>query len=263
MRCIVVRALLVALLLLLVTACRKQATDPSLRRLQERGELVVGMDDSFPPLGFCDENGDLVGVGVDLAREVALRLGVTLRTLPIAWGAGERALTDGTVDCIWNVRALIDECTSSATLTKPYLAGAQVILVRAESGITSWQGLSGRLIGVQTGSSAARALERAADFTDCLRGIIEFGESGTALDALTVGGVDGVVVDSLFAGYELARSGRAFSVVEDSGLVAESYAVAFYSENRTLMDAVQRLLDELSADGTVARIFATWLGNGA
>ena len=82
---------------------KKEAkVDNSLEELKARGEFVLGLDDSFPPLGFRDDNNNIVGYDIDLASEVCKRLGVTLRCQPIDWAAKEQELNTGNIDCIWN-----------------------------------------------------------------------------------------------------------------------------------------------------------------
>ena len=77
---------------LLLGSCAKKtvaAGDRSLELVQEHGKFVLGLDDSFPPLGFRDENNEITGYDIDLAREVARRLGVELVCQPIDWSAKE------------------------------------------------------------------------------------------------------------------------------------------------------------------------------
>ena len=78
---------------LFVGCTKKEAkVDNSLEELKARGEFVLGLDDSFPPLGFRDDNNNIVGYDIDLASEVCKRLGVTLRCQPIDWAAKEQEL---------------------------------------------------------------------------------------------------------------------------------------------------------------------------
>ena len=79
------------------------------------GKFVLGLDDSFPPLGFRDKNNEIVGYDIDLAREVASRLGLELVCQPIDWSTKEMELNTGKIDCIWNGLTL----SSSASITRP------------------------------------------------------------------------------------------------------------------------------------------------
>ena len=98
--------------------------------LISRGEFVIGLDDSFPPMGFRDENNEIVGYDIDLAREVAKRLGVRFRAQPIDWSANEQELATGNIDCIWNGLSITEKRMAALSFTKPYLENDQVVVVR-------------------------------------------------------------------------------------------------------------------------------------
>ena len=78
------------------------AEDDSLQKVLDKKQLVLGFDASFPPMGFTDENGGYVGFDIDVAKEVATRLGVELVLQPIDWSAKDLELNGGNIDCIWN-----------------------------------------------------------------------------------------------------------------------------------------------------------------
>ncbi|MBQ7158554.1 MAG: amino acid ABC transporter substrate-binding protein [Treponema sp.] len=241
--------------------CKKGAgADNSLEDLQKRGEFVLGLDDSFPPMGFRDENNEIVGFDIDLAKEVASRLGVTFRAQPINWDAKEQELSTGNIDCIWNGLTITEERLSMLSFTKPYLANEQVVVVRKNSGISSLADLAGKTIGLQAGSSAADALDEATDFKASLKNVVEFKENITALNDLEIGGVAGVVMDSIVANYSIATTGKPFAVLPE-GLAPENYGVAFRKNDIKLTDAVQKTLEEMKADGTVEKISTKWFGS--
>ena len=96
---------LIVLLLLLITvvSCiKKQDSKDSLEAIKAKGTFIIGLDDSFPPMGYRDENNEIVGFDIDVAKEVTKRMGVELVTQPINWDVKELELTSGAIDCIWN-----------------------------------------------------------------------------------------------------------------------------------------------------------------
>ncbi len=246
---------------LCVFGCSKKASasDP-VSALQSRGEFVLGLDDSFPPLGFRDENNEIVGYDIDLAKEVASRLGVTFRAQPIDWSAKEQELATGKIDCIWNGLTITDERKAALSFTKPYLENAQVVVVRDDSGIKTLSDLAGKTLGLQSGSSAADALDEATEVKKSLKSVVEFKENITALNDLEIGGVDGVVMDSVVANYSIQQTGKPFVVLEQ-GLAAEAYGVAFRKNEPALADKVQSVLEEMAGDGTIASISIKWFGH--
>ena len=109
--------------------------DASLQYILDKGELILGLDETFPPMGYRDANGDIIGFDIDLATEVCSRLGVKLKLQPINWDSKEMELNGKTIDCIWNGMSITDERISGMDLSTPYIANKQIIIVKSDSGI--------------------------------------------------------------------------------------------------------------------------------
>jgi len=93
-------------------------------------KLVVGLDDSFPPMGFRDQINEIVGFDIDLAKKVGAILGYEVVLQPIDWASKELELETGNIDCVWNALTITPERQESMLITAPYLANNQVIVVK-------------------------------------------------------------------------------------------------------------------------------------
>lgn len=256
-----VRGLAVLAVLAVFAGCsKKQAADNSLEELKSRGEFILGLDDSFPPLGFRNDANEIVGFDIDLAKEVAARLGVKFRAQPINWDSKEQELATGNIDCIWNGLTITEERKNALSFTKPYLNNAQVLVVKTSSGIKNLADMADKKVGLQAGSSASDAVEAAVEFKKSVKSVIEFKDNIMALNDLEMGGVDGVVMDLIVANYAIKTSGKPFEVLSE-GLAPEEYGIAFRKEDVKLTEAVQKILEEMAADGTVAKISENWFGS--
>lgn len=251
-----------ALCMASVTGCAKKSAqgDTSLDALKKRGEFVLGLDDSFPPMGFRDENGEIVGFDIDLAKEAAGRLSVKFKAQPIDWDAKEMELSTGKIDCIWNGFTITEERKEALEFTEPYLDNNQSLVVKAGSGINSLADMAGRTVGVQSGSSAQEAIEANSEFAASVKEQVMFKDNVTALNDLEIGGIDGVVMDSIVADYSIIATGGPFVVI-DEPLAKEAYGIAFRKGDVALRDAVQKTLEDMAKDGTVARISTKWFGH--
>jgi polar amino acid transport system substrate-binding protein len=236
------------------------ATDTSLKSILDKGQFVLGLDDAFPPMGFRDANNEIVGYDIDLAKEVAKRMGVKLVLQPIDWNAKEQELNTGKIDCIWNGFTITPDRAQAMAFTKPYLKNAQVVVVRKDSPYKTLADLKGKTVGLQAGSSAADALDNATDFKASLKGVVEFKDNLTALMDLEIKGVDAVVMDLIVANDNINRSGKAYSILGES-LSPEDYGVGFRKGDIALRDEVQKTLEKMAADGTVAKITTAWFGS--
>lgn len=179
--------------------------DNSLQYILDKGELVLGLDDSFPPMGFSDsKTGEIVGFDIDLAEEVCKRLGVKLKKQPISWEAKEIELSSKNIDVIWNGMSVTPERVENMFLSKPYVANAQVIIVPEDSDIKTRADLAGKKVGLQKGSSALEAVEADTEtYNAIINGgeIIEFDENLTAYLDLKAGRIDAFVVDKVVGEY--------------------------------------------------------------
>lgn len=243
--------------------CEKKAagtgTDDSLQKILDKKKLVLGLDDSFPPMGFRNEANEIVGYDVDLAKEVCARLGVELVPQPIDWNAKEQELNTGEIDCIWNGFTITEERKQNVLYSPPYLKNAQVIVVKSNSPVQSLSDLAGKTAGTQAGSSSVDAIEDAPDFKASLKEVIEYKDFLTALMDLDVGGIDAVVIDLVVANDNINRSGKPFRLLAET-LGEEEFGIGFRKNDKALADKVWETLLTMAGDGTVAEIATRWLG---
>lgn len=101
----------------------------------EKNKIVIGLDDNFPPFGFHDESGELVGFDIDMAKEAAKRLGIEVEFKPIDWDSKETELNSKKIDAIWNGLSITPEREKNILFSRPYENGPQILLVRADSPI--------------------------------------------------------------------------------------------------------------------------------
>ena len=182
------------------------ADDTSLQYILDKGTFVLGLDPAFPPMGYTDETtGDLVGFDIDLAREVCARLGVELVLQSIDWSAKEMELANKNIDCIWNGFSVNDERIAALTLSKPYLANAQIIMVPEGSSIKTKADLAGKTIGLQAGSSAYEAVT-ADEISAQIGKIEEYADNLSAFMDLQAGRIDAFVVDRVVGEYMLTNA---------------------------------------------------------
>jgi len=233
--------------------------DKSWDKVKEKGEFVLGLDDSFPPMGYRDDKNEIVGYDIDLAKEVALRLGVKLKLQPINWKTKEQELNTGNIDCIWNGFSIDDERKKNVLFSDPYMNNQQVLVVMADSSYTSQADLAGKTVSLQAGSTAGKALNSKADFKASLKEVVELENNNMCLLDLKAGGVDAVAMDEVVARYYIQVKGDKYKVL-DEGLAAEEYGIGFRKADVQLMTKVNDTLKEMAKDGEIAKISEKWIG---
>lgn len=226
---------------------------------QLEGTITVGLDDEFPPMGFRDDNNEITGFDIDLAKAAAEKMGCEIEFQPIDWDTKELELETGNIDLIWNGLSMTDERMEAMEFTKPYLENKQIIIVKNDSEIQAKEDLAGKNIGVQAGSSALDAVE-ADDMAAELGDISTYDTNILAFTDLDIERVDAVVADEVVARYYLATNDNDFRVVENGDFGDEVYGVAAKKGNTELISSLQAALDALSNDGTAAEISTKWFG---
>ena len=222
------------------------------------GTLIVGFDQDFPPMGFVGDNGEYTGFDLDLAKEVASRLGLEYKAQPIAWDSKDMELESGNIDCIWNGFTITGR-EDDYTWTTPYMANKQVFVVANDSDIKSQADLAGKVVEVQADSSAEPALKENQDLANTFGQLLTTPDYNTAFMDLEQGAVDAVAMDVIVAGYQIKQRNADFKILDDS-LSEEEYGIGFKKGNTELRDKVQGALEEMAADGTLAKISDEWFG---
>lgn len=238
-----------------------EGTDESLQKVLDSGKFILGLDATFEPMGYTNENDEIVGFDIDVAEEVCARMGVELVKEPIDWDTKEQDLAVGRIDCIWNGMSINPSREEQMNLSEPYMKNEMVFVVPASSDVASMNDLAGKNIAVQNGSSAQDILEASELYTsDTPVTATAMATNVEALQQLELGLVDAVFLDSVVANYQITSAGKDYKVLPD-GLEEEEYAIGFRKEDQALRDEVQKILGEMKADGKLGEISTKWFGS--
>ena len=241
-----------------VAESQAEETTAEEAKTTDGGTLIVGFDQDFPPMGFVGDDGEYTGFDLELAQEVAKRLGLEYKAQPIAWDSKDMELESGNIDCIWNGFTMTGR-EDDYTWTEPYMANQQVFVVANDSDINSQADLAGKIVEVQADSSAEAALKEAPELTATFKELLTTADYNTAFMDLEQGAVDAIAMDVIVAGYQIQQRNADFKILDDS-LSAEEYGVGFKKGNTELRDKVQSTLEEMAEDGTLQEVSEKWFG---
>lgn len=220
---------------------------------EDKKTFTVGFDAEYPPYGYMDENGEYTGFDLELAEAVCEIEGWELVKKPIAWESKDMELNSGSIDCIWNGFTMNGR-EDDYSFSVPYVNNNQVIVVAEDSGIESLADLAGKTVGVQAASAALDVLqdeEGQKALADTFAALNEFGDYNTAFTELQAGALDALAIDIGVANYQLKSRGEGYKMLEET-LNTEQYAIAFKKGNTELADTLNKDLQKLTDDGTVA-----------
>ena len=225
-----------------------EQTDPATLKT-----FIVGFDQSYPPYGFVGDDGEFTGFDLDLAAAVCKREGWEVQYEPVDWDAKDTLLNSGAITCIWNGFTM-EGREDGYTFSEPYMLNGQVIVVRADSGITTWDDLAGKAVITQVDSAALDVLQGDQKaLADTFASLETIGDYNTAFMQLESGAVDAVACDLSIAAYQMSANPDAY-VQLDEMLSQEHYAVGFKKGDQELADTVTDDLRALNEDGTVQQL---------
>lgn len=253
---------LVLVLSLIVSGCgtKDKAVD-AWSKIEERGSIILGLDDTFVPMGFRDNNGEFTGFDVELAREATKRMGLKIEFQPVDWNLKEQELDSGNIDLIWNGYSINEERKQKVNFTKPYLDNRQVIVVLSSSDINTKKDLNDRIVATQNSSSSLAAIESEGAIASFRNGeAILFDTYNEAFMDLEAGRVEAVVADEILARYYIAERGaEKYRALEDD-FGDEEYGVGLRLGDKKLLENLNKALDEMKEDGTAKEISEKWFG---
>ena len=250
---------IVFLLLFIVGCAGKDANgdDKSLKKVLDAGQLVLGLDENYPPMGYRDESGEIVGFDIDMAKEVCNRLGIELVTKPIEWDLKEDELNSGNIDCIWNGMSVSPERAASMRLSKSYLRSELVFVVMSDSDINDVHDIEGKTVGVQLGSTTEDEL-RSSTMMSKIE-LVGYSDNKELMDDLMNRNVDVAFIDTISTYYYSSMSDENLTVLP-TVYSREELAIGFRKDDLSLRDKIQETIDEMNADGTLKSISEKWFG---
>ena len=220
---------------------------------KDEGTLTMGTNAAFPPYEFVDDNGKIVGIDAEIAEAVANKMGKTLVIKDMDFDSLLTAVEGGAIDFALAGMTVTDERLLTVNFSDTYAKGVQVVIVKEDSAIATTDDLEGKMIGVQTGTTGD--IYCTDDFGQ--ESVKQYNNGALAIEALKNGQVDCVVIDNEPAKSFVAAN-EGLKILE-TAYAEEDYAAAIAKDNTELLDAFNKALSELKADGTIDSIISTYI----
>lgn len=238
-------------------ANKSDATPGGLARVKAAGKLVVGLDDSYPPMEFRDESNNLVGFDIDLGNEIGKRLGVKTEFLPTDFNGILVALGTGKFDCIISSLSITDERKKTIDFSSSYLDGGQIVIVKkGNTTIKTKADLVNKTIGAQLGSTGEQAASKVAGVKE----VKKYDKITEAMHDLIIGRIDCIVADKQVGEYYISKDTKNYKILSDT-LTVEPTGIGFKKTDTALKDAAQKAMNDMKTDGTFSKISIKWFGH--
>ena len=238
------------------------AKQEAVAELDKSKTYVMGMDDTFAPMGFRDEKGNIVGFDVDLAKKAAEEMGIKIECQPIDWTVKESELESGNVDLLWNGFSITPERQKKVLFSDPYMDNRQIIITLKDSPINSKADLAGKRVTVQGESSALEAVMKDDAFVKALaEPPVEYATNNECFKDIEAKRCDAIVVDEVLARYYMKQNGEEnYKVLEDN-FGEEQFAVGMRKDDVALQEALNKALKMLKDNGTYDEIYSKYFAD--
>ena len=228
--------------------------------VKKNGQMVVGLDDTFAPMGFRDKNDKLVGFDIDLARAVGKQLDIKIKFQPIDWDAKESELKSKNIDCIWNGMSATKERQEKMSLSDKYLNNKIIIMsMKKDQNVKRVSDLNSKNIGTQADSAALETMKANKHYQDFQKNVKEYKSYDDALMDMKAGRLDCIVIDQVLGEYKNKKMNETL-YVSDFDFGDDFYAIGFRKEDKELTKKVNDALQALIDNGEAAKISKKWFG---
>ena len=244
--------LLSAMLLLAMAACGEQPQTPD--DTQEPAVLHMATEGTFPPYEYYD-NGQLVGIDIEVAGAIAEKLGMTLETTDIAFESIIPGVQAGKYDIGMAGVTVNEERLQQVNFSDSYATGVQVVIVKEGGKVQSLDDMADAIIGTQSGTTGF--IYASEDFGD--DHVKSFTKTTDAVEALKNGQVDCVLLDNAPAEALVDANPDARLSILETAYTVEDYAIAINKQSTDLLNQINAALAELKADGTLQGIIDKYI----
>lgn len=206
--------------------------------------LIMVTEAGFAPYEYYAD-GEIVGVDIDIAKEIAKEMGKELVVRDVAFDSIISEVKTGKADFGAAGISYSDERAKQVDFSVNYFVSKQVVVVRSDSDISDSNSINGKKIAVQLGSIADTYVTSNYSDSD----IVREKKYLAAIQDLKDGKVDAVVMDELPA-KEMVNNNQGIVVLPGS-LVSDSYGMVVKKGNKELLDTINIVLERLKNNGTI------------
>ena len=217
------------------------------------GKLTMSTNAAFPPYESTDDNGNFVGIDIDVATAIAEKLGLELQVDDMDFDAALLAAQNGKSDLVMAGVTVTEDRQLVMDFSDSYATGIQSIIVKEDSDVATPDDLADKMIGTQRGTTGY--IYCSDDFGD--EHVTPYDDGLTAVQALVNGQVDAVVIDNAPA-KEFVAANPGLKIL-DTAYAEEDYAIGVAKGNTAMLDAINGALEELKNDGTLQAIIDKYI----
>lgn len=227
-----------------------------LTQIQDAGKLTIGTEGTYAPYSYHDETGELVGYDVEIGRAIAEKIGVEAEFVETNWDSLIAGMDVNRYDVVMNQVSITEERLAKYDFSTPYtVTNAVLIVAKDNNDLKTFEELKGKKAAQSlTSNYGALSESFGAEI------ISTDGMFSKAIELVSTGRADATINDEAsFYDYVKQQPDAAVKVVDELDEASEN-AVLIRKGNDTFVAAVNKALEELTQDGTLAKISDKYFG---
>jgi len=220
---------------------------------EEITKLVAGTDATYAPMEYMDDNGEIVGINIDIVNALAEELGIEVEFKNIGWEPLFPAVDNGEVDFAVSSITITEEREESYDFTDPYYIANQLILVPEDSDVTSFQDLEDKRVAVQINTTGHIVVKDLLGETST--NIVAAETMPLAISEMINGNAEAAVGDnSTVNEYIKNNPDAAVKTVEDDSFEKEYYGLMVKKGNAEVLELLNEGIEKIKENGKLAEI---------
>ncbi len=237
-----------------MTGCGSQ-TQTTFQKIKQSKEMTFAMTGAYPPFNYIGKDGKLTGFDIDIANAIAAKMGVKAKPITTAWDGIIGGLKGKRFDMIIGSMAVTEARKKQVSFTDPYYHDGAQFFAKKGSGFKNIADLKDGKVGVVTGTTFQEALSKMKNIKE----VMQFESDVDNMKSVELGRADGLVTGKLVGLYGAKKYNVEIEPVGDV-LYSETIAIAIRKEDKDLVEAVNKALAQMKADGTYEKISNKWFG---
>lgn len=241
---------LVLSMVFVLGACGKDTS--TLAEVKEKGELSFAMTGQYPPFNFSNDDGEIIGFDIDIADEIAKRLGVESKPITAEWDGILTGLMGGNFDTVIGSMAVTPKREKQVNFTRPYYYDGAQLFTRSDSDVDDISEFEDANVGVVVGTTFEEKLLEIENVN-----VKSYQGDVDNIRDLELGRLDGLVTAKYVGLYNAAKD-KIDMVPAGDPLYREEIAIAIRKEDDALLEAINEALEEMIEDGTYKDLSEKW-----
>ncbi len=220
--------------------------------------LKIAVDTTYPPMEFESIDGKIIGLDIDLAKELGKAIGRNVEFVVMPWDGILAGLQSNRYDIIMSSMNITEERKKQVDFVEYIKMGQVFVVKKTAKPVKNEKELAGKVVAVQADTTSYEAVENFKKSGIAIKDLKAFKGATEAFQALKANQAEVIVIDEAVGYYYAGLDAKTF-VISGNAMKPEPIGIAIRKNDKALKAELEKALAKIKADGTFARIYKQWL----